>query len=71
MADETCQWCGLAHGKLCPSVKAMDFDMAGNVTRVEFMTPMDLRPEHPPAPPPEPEQAPPAYPKLGDRSAKE
>lgn len=41
----TCLRCGGPHVEFveCPMVKALEFDAGGNVTRVEFMTPVDLR----------------------------
>jgi hypothetical protein len=46
MADDApspCRWCGEAHGKLCPWVKAYEYDSLTGliVTRVEFLTPAD------------------------------
>lgn len=43
LADvEPCRWCGDEHGKLCPYVKALNFDPTTRViTRVEFLTPAD------------------------------
>lgn len=37
-----CRWCGEDHGAICPWVKALEFDPAGNVTRVEFLTSADF-----------------------------
>ena len=35
-----CRWCGLFHGKICPFVKALEFDEDGvNIIRVEFFPP--------------------------------
>ena len=45
MADENdlpCRWCGDKHGRLCPFVKALEFDGDQKVTRVEFLTPADF-----------------------------
>ena len=40
----------MIHGPLCPSVKAMNFDVYGNVLRVEFVTPSEAKPEASPQP---------------------
>lgn len=40
-----CRWCGEPKhhdGFACPLVKALDFDVAGNVRRVEFLTAADF-----------------------------
>ena len=36
-----CQFCGKDHGKLCPAVKAIEYNEHGGIKRVEFMTPAD------------------------------
>lgn len=36
-----CQWCGMMHGGMCPSVKAIEYDQYGEVRRVEFKTAPD------------------------------
>lgn len=41
-ASESCRWCGILHGKLCPYVKALEFSSNREVTRVEFLTPADF-----------------------------
>jgi hypothetical protein len=38
---EGCRWCGMIHGKLCPSVKAIEFHPDGTVRRVEFKSAQD------------------------------
>lgn len=49
-----CRWCGLSHGKLCPAVKAFEFqyteDGDEQLVRVEFFAPIDYRPQKPEAP---------------------
>lgn len=39
-----CEFCGLAHGKICPSVRAIEYHANGKVKRVEFMRPVDCHP---------------------------
>jgi hypothetical protein len=39
-----CGWCGGHHGRLCPSVKAIEFHPTGEVKRVEFVTGADYPP---------------------------
>lgn len=60
-----CRWCGFeAHTTpptICPYVKALEFDAAGNVTRVEFLTGADFGKK---VPDDEPE---PEYPRKGHR----
>lgn len=63
--SEPCQWCDLVHGKICPYVKALEFDIAGNVTRVEFLTAADVKP----VAPKKEEEEQPDYPRLGGKSA--
>ncbi len=45
-----CQWCSEIHPeKMCPRVKAIEFDIRGEVTRVEYFSPAErgLRAEPP------------------------
>lgn len=67
-ATEPCRWCGETHGKLCPWVKAMEFNGIGDtITRVEFLTPKDYAVQ-PHGRPPDEE---PDYERLGgDRGPK-
>lgn len=43
-AELKCQWCGgdKHAGLQCPQVKAFDFDLGGNIRRVEFLTKADF-----------------------------
>lgn len=34
--NEPCRWCGIRHGPMCPTVKAMEFHQDGTIKRVEF-----------------------------------
>lgn len=52
-----CPYCGQLHKALCPRIKAIEFDAAGMITKIEFLTPMD----YPQIKLEEPEQE---YPKL-------
>jgi hypothetical protein len=36
-----CEFCGNHHGKICPSVKAIEYHENGTVKRVEFVRPVD------------------------------
>lgn len=31
-----CRWCGMMHGKMCPTVKSIEYFDTGCVKRVEF-----------------------------------
>ena len=61
-----CEWCGLSHGALCPSVKAIEFQYADNgdrqLVRVEFFAPIDYPPQKAAADPVVDD-----YPKLGTK----
>ena len=38
-----CRWCGALHGLLCPAVKAVEFDEAGQtIIRVEFFSAAEM-----------------------------
>lgn len=54
VVDEPCRWCGNHHGKLCPAVKALEYDSYGMITRVEFLTPADMVRQPPPEDEPQP-----------------
>lgn len=47
-AHDICGFCGNFHGKICPSVRAIEYHENGTIKRVEFMRPVDLC--HPPQP---------------------
>lgn len=49
IATDDCRWCGEHHdGPRCPWVKALEFNGIGDtVTRVEFLTPVDMHPQLP------------------------
>ena len=40
----TCEFCGNEHGKICPSVRAIEYHANGKVKRVEFMRQVDYHP---------------------------
>ena len=63
---QSCRWCGETHGKICPWVKALEYDAAGTVTRVEFVTAADIK-----EPPKEEEPPRQSYPRLGSQNAQE
>ena len=43
MTDLPCHFCGETHGRLCPMVKALEYDpQTGAITRVEFLTAADF-----------------------------
>lgn len=49
-----CRWCAEIHqGEHCPLVKAIGLDVAGNIIRIEFLTPKDYAGD--PASEPEPD----------------
>lgn len=52
---EPCRWCGDQHGKICPWVKALEFDDPSGlvVRRVEFFSPVEMFGKPEPVAPPE------------------
>src|SRR5580704_9270317 len=57
MVDSTaCGWCGNVHGKICPSVKSIEYYENGTVKKVTYVTDGDRMPPltggwHMPSPP--------------------
>ena len=63
-ANQTCPRCGDDHeATACPYVQAVDFDVDGNILRLEFLTPADYGANKEPAK----QEAREEYARLGDR----
>lgn len=40
----TCSHCGMRHGKICPSIRSIEYYENGTVKRIEYMRPVDCMP---------------------------